>query len=289
MRKILCATDFSLRSELAIDRAVALCREFGADLTLVHVVDDDQPLPMVERRVEEARSALVERIRAIQERVGIPATQEIQRGRAFVAIAEAVRSRGADLLVMGAHRRRFMSGVIGATTLERVLSIGQGPVLMVNAVTLAPYESVLLALDASDASARIVRTAKDLGMLKGKRISVVHAFEPIHKGMMGWAGLREETVTEYTASWAREERELLHRLLASIDLQDTVQNVVLEEGPPFIGIKRVVERIRPHLLAMGTRGQRGFKRLLLGSVAERVLSEIECDVLVVPPPSAGTD
>jgi nucleotide-binding universal stress UspA family protein len=199
-----------------------------------------------------------------------------------VAIAEAVRSRGADLLVMGAHRRRFMSGVIGATTLERVLSIGQGPVLMVNAVTLAPYESVLVALDASDASARIVRAAQDLGLLERKRVSVVHAFEPIHKGMMGWAGVREETVTEYTAGWAHEERELLHRFLDSIDLKEALENVVLEEGPPFIGIKRVAERIRPHLLVMGTRGQRGIKRLLLGSVAERVLSEIECDVLVVP-------
>ena len=48
---------------------------------------------------------------------------------------------------------------------------------------------------------------------------------------------------------------------------------------------KVVERSRPHLLVIGTRGHTGFKRLLLGSVAERVISEIECDILAVPPMS----
>jgi nucleotide-binding universal stress UspA family protein len=49
----------------------------------------------------------------------------------------------------------------------------------------------------------------------------------------------------------------------------------------------VVERSRPHLLVIGTRGHTGFKRLLLGSVAERALNEIECDILAVPPMSQG--
>jgi len=288
MKKILCATDFSLRSELAIDRAVAMSREFGAELTLLHVVDDDQPHPMVERRTDEAHAALAARAKAIQERTGSTTTVEIRRGTVFVAIVEATQSLSADLLVMGVHRRRLVR-VITGTTLERVLRTGQHPVLMVNAVTLVPYESVLLALDASAASARAVSAAKSLGLLEGEAISVVHAFEPIHKGMMGWAGLREETVTKYSASWAQEAREQLHRFLESIELSNSVKNIVLEESPPFVAIKKVVERLRPHLLVIGTRGQTGLKRLLLGSVAERVLAEIECDVLAVPPMREGTD
>lgn len=288
MKKILCATDFSLRSELAIDRAIALSRQFGAQLTLLHVVDDDQPRPMVERRTDEAHAALVARAKAIQERTGITATVEIRRGTIFVAIVEAAHSLSVDLLVMGVHRRRLVSNMVTGTTLERVLRTGNRPVLMVNAVTLASYESVLLALDPSDASARAVRAAKSLGLLEGERISVVHAFEPIHKGMMGWAGVREETVTKYSANWAQEAREQLHQFLQSIDLSDSVRNIVLEEGPPFVAIKKVVERLRPHLLVIGTRGYTGLRRLLLGSVAERILSEIECDVLAVPPTSEST-
>ncbi len=40
----------------------------------------------------------------------------------------------------------------------------------------------------------------------------------------------------------------------------------------------------PQLLVVGTRGLTGLKRVFLGSVADRVLREIECDILAVPPP-----
>jgi len=119
------------------------------------------------------------------------------------------------------------------------------------------------------------------------RVSVVHAFEPIYKGMMSWTGVREDSVAKYSAAWAREAATELYRFLESNGLADTVRNLELEDGLPFPSIKRVVERSRPHLLVIGTRGHSGVKRLLLGSVAERVLNEIECDILAVPPMSQG--
>lgn len=43
MQRIVAATDFSSRSDRAVRRAGLLAREFDAQLTLLHVVDDDQP------------------------------------------------------------------------------------------------------------------------------------------------------------------------------------------------------------------------------------------------------
>jgi universal stress protein E len=286
MKRILCATDFSPRSELALDRSIVMSRQFNAALTLLHVVDDDQPLMMIDDRSAEARAALESRVRTIQEKWGITATVEVRRGTVFTSIIDAAQSLNADLLVMGAHRRRLLSDVFTGTTLERVLRMGATPILMVNAATFVPYESVLLALDASEVS-RAARTARRLGLLEGAGIVVVHAFEPMYKGMMSWAGVQEVAVAEYSTNWAREAREGLHPLLQSIGLSEAAQNVLLEEGPPFLAIRRVVERLRPHLLVIGTRGHSGLKRLLLGSVAERVASEMECDVLAVPPLAEG--
>jgi universal stress protein E len=87
------------------------------------------------------------------------ATIEVRRGTVFSSIIDAARSFNADLLVMGAHRRRLLSDVFTGTTLERVLRTGGTPALMVNAATFVPYESVLLALDTSEASARAARCA----------------------------------------------------------------------------------------------------------------------------------
>jgi universal stress protein E len=121
-----------------------------------------------------------------------------------------------------------------------------------------------------------------LSALDNVRVLVVHAFEPLYKGMLGWAGVREDTITEYSAIWEREAGEEIRHFLSQLDLDAAAAYVVLEEGPPFSAIKSTVERFRPHLLVIGTHGRTGIARALLGSVAERVLSEIECDILAVP-------
>lgn len=54
-------------------------------------------------------------------------------------------------------------------------------------------------------------------------------------------------------------------------------------GDPANTIISEVVRNKADLIVMGTHGRRGFKRLLLGSVTERVLREAPCPVLTVPP------
>ena len=48
MKQILAATDFSIRSQRALRRGGILARDLDAKLTLLHVVNDDQPESMVE-------------------------------------------------------------------------------------------------------------------------------------------------------------------------------------------------------------------------------------------------
>ncbi len=48
-----------------------------------------------------------------------------------------------------------------------------------------------------------------------------------------------------------------------------------------------MRRLPADLIVMGTHGRGGFERLLLGSVAEKVLRKANCPVLTVPPPPAA--
>jgi nucleotide-binding universal stress UspA family protein len=281
MKKILCGTDLSMRAELAVDRAIALARQFDADLRLLHVVDEDQPGEIVDLETERARAALEARIAALRGPT-VRVECAVKPGIVFQTIVDTAQTWNADLLVLGAHRRRILRDVIVGTTIERVMRNGRHPVLMVNSATFVPYESVLLALDASEASARAVRAAHSLGLLADVRVSVVHAFEPLYKGMMGWAGLREDTIAEYSAGWARDAAHEIREFLRQLGCDATRADLVLEEGRPFVSIERAVERLRPHLLVVGTHGRGVVTRALLGSVAERVISHIECDILAVP-------
>jgi len=59
--------------------------------------------------------------------------------------------------------------------------------------------------------------------------------------------------------------------------------IVLVEGPPATAVIRVAKRNGAHLIVVGTHGRTGVQRLLMGSVAERIVRLSPCPVLTVRP------
>ncbi len=65
-------------------------------------------------------------------------------------------------------------------------------------------------------------------------------------------------------------------------------NHVLLDGDPATEIVRFAHDARMDLIVMGTHGRTGLERLLMGSVAEKVMRDAPCSVLVVKLPRAIT-
>ena len=60
----------------------------------------------------------------------------------------------------------------------------------------------------------------------------------------------------------------------------TVETMV-QEGHPVEVVLDCAASVRPDLIAMGTHGRSGLRRLFLGSTTERVLPQAPCPVLTV--------
>jgi universal stress protein E len=283
MERILVASDLSQRSRRALRRAMALAREFGRELPILYVADDDRPGALIAEECRGAEEALHELV----EKLGAPsppsAPSVITRvGDPFRVIVDEANAVQADLIVMGAHRKRLLGDVFTGTTIERVMRLGGRPVLMVNADSEAPYAKVAAAVDLSEASANALRTARKLGLLEPSSTAAVHAFTPIAEGHMHYAGIEGELIAEHVAASAREARSAVAGFLADDGLGD-IATVIVERGAPFEVIQDAVKKMRTDLLVIGTRGYGGLKRILLGSVADQVLRGIGCDILAVPP------
>jgi len=82
--QILAATDFSTRSYRALREAGLLAQASGAELTIMHVIDDDQPKHLVEVESREAERILAEQIRAMAELNGL--TSPFQVDDSFSAV-----------------------------------------------------------------------------------------------------------------------------------------------------------------------------------------------------------
>ena len=130
--QILAATDFSTQSQRALRRAGLLARDTGAELALVHVVDDDQPQDLIEMEGREAKRILAEQVGVMPEFRGVQCYTIVTTGDPFDAILRMAADINTDHIVMGAHRKQFLRDVFVGTTVERVIRTGPYPVLMVN-------------------------------------------------------------------------------------------------------------------------------------------------------------
>lgn len=281
--QILAATDFSTRSQRAVRRAGLLAQSTGAELVLVHVVDDDQPQRLVEIETREAERTLGEQISAMAELPRERCRPMVVAGDPFDGILRTAAAMKADLIVMGAHRKQLLQDIFVGTTIERVIRTGPYPVLMVNNEVGQPYRTVLAAADMSEPSANAVRAAESAGLIGDGRVTLLHAFVPLGKGKMSMAGIERARIDEYVAGERERAMDEFVTFLAESKLADRRWSLRVEEGSAFEVISRVVEEMRPDLLIMGTHGRSGIIKVLLGSVTEEALRSLDVDILAVPP------
>ncbi len=64
--------------------------------------------------------------------------------------------------------------------------------------------------------------------------------------------------------------------------------VEVTTGDPGVEVLHVARRLHADLIVMATHGRKGLRRLVLGSVAERVVREAPCPVLTLSPKATRT-
>ena len=148
IRKIAVPTDFSHRSDAAVDYAVALATALGAAVHLVHVVEEPfmgGEWEMYVRDPQEIREQLdaVARARLATtagrlEPLSIPVSTGIRHGSAFEGIVHEAKVVSADLIVMGTHGRKGVSHLMLGSVAERVIRGAHCPVLAVRRSEGAP-------------------------------------------------------------------------------------------------------------------------------------------------------
>ena len=141
-RKILVATDFSEGSDEAIDRAIEMAKQSGAEVEIMHVVELAEEFPFGTVYFDADYGALYARIdlelsrRADRVQAGRAGLRDQdRRGSASTEIAARGREIGADLIVVGTHGRTGLAHAMLGSVAERVVRRASCPVLTVPLLT----------------------------------------------------------------------------------------------------------------------------------------------------------
>ena len=143
-----------------------------------------------------------------------------------------------------------------------------------------PFRRILYATDFSKASRPAFAKAVDLARVTGAELLIAHVLPSV--GPLGGNG--------YVTPRMYEEMEAAVRRGAEKHLKSFVERArkgrvrprgLLLEGLPAPEIARAAKASGADLVIVGTQGRTGMARVLMGSVAERVITASPCPVLAV--------
>ena len=287
LRKILFPTDFSACAESAFSHAAHLAAGFGAELHVLNVAvpyeaDPNNPmahyplhkedlLTWTDANMGEGQTGL--HVVHAQMRVVSPA----------MGILSYADEHDIDLIVMGTHGRRGLDRLFIGSVAEEVVRLATCPVFTVRArprPAATPVETVhriLVPIDYSDSSELSITYARELAATYHARIDLLHVIQeavlPTTYGV--------EPVAVAVPEVVERAREALADLAAHVPGAPVPAGVHVLIGNPARDIVTFAGEIGADLVVIATHGLTGIRRLLIGSVTEKVVRMSPCPVFTV--------
>lgn len=211
-------------------------------------------------------------------------TSSFLEGPVAEAIAEQARSQGAGLVVMTTHGRGPLARFWLGSVADQLVRCSAVPVLLVRPREPAPepsarptFSKILIPLDGSELAERILGPAVELGRMTDAEYRLLRVVEPVVVPNAGYdSTLIDRLEEEARAYLARVEERLRGRSLR-------VQTRVVVGCPAAPAVLDVAASDGVDLIALETHGRGGLGRLLLGSVADKLIRGAAVPVLVHRP------
>jgi nucleotide-binding universal stress UspA family protein len=289
IRRILFPTDFSDNAARAFPRAVSLADRHDAELHVVHVTEPSTtPSKHSKRGLPVSPDVLSEWLGQPSMEAGLDLDdltiiqKQISSGTPPERLLAYVEDQGIDLVVMGTHGRRGVQRMLLGSVTEEVVRKAPCPVLTVNPeAEIQPTPTlrrILVPVDFSDAAKAAVRHAQQLALLYGAKLHLLHVVEevvyPSAYGVEPPVLPIEDVVNRVETSMGAMVRD---------ELGDEHVEVTATVGYAPMTILDYAEDTGADLIVIATHGRSGLDRVLLGSVAERVLRQSPIPVFVVKP------
>lgn len=141
------------------------------------------------------------------------------------------------------------------------------------------YKHILAAVDLSEEARDVLQHARGLADEHGSRLSVVTVVKPLTHV---YGGLDMMAYTQASVSFEEEAMNQARAHLENLAGQYRVErnDVHVSIGAPATQVVETARTAGADLIVMGSHGKHGLG-LLLGSTANGVLHQAECDVLTV--------
>lgn len=278
-KKILVAYDGSASGTNALIQAFRLAVEEKSWITVTTVIpsyDGDLDLTVVGDIHEALRrpgEEILSRATAIAKKEGALIKTVLEEGEIYDRVVDLSEAENCGVIVMG--RKGASSdgqSLVGSVT-ARVIGHSQRDVLVVPEGTAVGWKKILFATDGSRYSGYAAERAIDFAKSYGGSIAAVSVVD-VPAEFYGEAPGAVENLIKNAKCFVGSVKEKAEKL-------DIRTSTFVGEGDAYGIIAKISREEKIDVIIMGSHGRTGLKRLLMGSVAEKVIGHAPCPVLVV--------
>ncbi len=294
--RILLATEGSPSSQQAYNVAAQMAKAFDSEVTILSAVPSMGVLAAPRKGeydttlVKKAEDTVEKAAAALQTAGATVSGREVPRGLTSVVetIVEYAAEKKIDLIVMGTRGLGgFKRATLGSVS-SGVASHAQCSTLVVRSnkaknEAKAGIGRILVAIDGSQDAQRALETAVDMAKRLKAELVIAHVvFVPALSWTLGLPGLTIPTneVEEDAEKAGRQLVDRAARFAKESGVAKPKKETVTKLASPAQGIVELAEKGGADVIVIGTRGLGGFKKMLMGSVANSVLRYANCSVLV---------
>ena len=305
IERVLTPLDGSPEAEQGLPLAMYLSDAFGADLHVAHVfvpmavTATGRDAGVADAAVEQAAEGAHQYLRQISESVKGTTQRAVhaefarartirspfaETRRVVEALRELANRLPADLVVMTTHGRGGVSRVWLGSVADALIREVNAPVLLVRLGAeprhpTQPVRHVLIPLDGSELAEGIIPLAAALAARAGARVTLLRVLvaqrtvahlAPVSQIDQEHLGRLEAEANRYLTSTRRRLADML---------PGTETCIIVDEKPAFAILHWAAEN-GVDLIAMATHGLSGFNRLMLGSIADKVVRGATVPVLL---------
>ena len=292
--------DTSTFAERALPHALAVATAMRARVDLV-MVHEMRPLG---ERIATLGSELVEtQLREIEEEyletlaqrlagiLGQEPGVKLLNGTAAAALSRFVGRHGIDLIVMSTHGRGGFNRAWLGSVADALVRQARVPILLVKPAneatdTVASIDRVLVAVDGSEGGDLAAAHAATLCAATRAECMVVRVVVPPDRVIASRIPDTGAMVREKLEAETNESERYLTELPGRINLPGSTRTEVITAADTAAAILRAAETDRSDMVVIGTRGRGRATRLILGSVADKVIRGSHVPVLICPSPRA---
>ena len=278
-RKILVAVDGSLTSLHALEESFKLAHNEGSWITVVSVIPaytGDLDLVAVGDIMAAMRKpcdVALKKAQELADKHKALIKTVCEEGEPYERIIDLAQAENCDLIVMGRRGLRRLERVLVGSVTARVIGYSPIDVLVVTRDTNVGFNKVLIATDGSKYSAAAEKRAIDFAGSYGGSLIAVSVVDVPSELYAESPKTVEELVKK-----AKGYVEAIKKASESAGVR---AETIVKEGEAYRVITDTAREVGANIIVMGSHGRTGLKRLLMGSVTEKVIGHAPCPVLVV--------